>query len=119
MLRAKGYDVTVGVTARAGSTSDQILGMVQSAVTPGTRVVVFSSGGANDLARGGSIENLKANTAAIKAAIRAKGAVPIQVFPKKLPAQYLQPDRIHTTAQGNAVVAAGVLPRVIAAIGKR
>jgi hypothetical protein len=65
------------------------------------------------------MRNLKANTAAIIAAIRAKGAVPIQVFPKQLPAQYLQPDQIHTTAQGNSVIAAGALPRVIAAIGKR
>jgi hypothetical protein len=34
-------------------------------------------------------------------------------------AAYVGPDGQHLTAQGQSVVAAGLLPRVIAAIGKR
>src|SRR5437763_1093470 len=51
MLRAKGYDATVTVVAVNGLTSSGILGSVDSAVAPGTQVVIFDLGRHNDLKR--------------------------------------------------------------------
>ena len=117
MLRAKGYDVSISVNAVAGITSAGVLSMVD-AVPRGTRVVVFSNGGSNDIAKGIPRSTLVSNTGAIMRGIRARGAVPIRVNPTTLPGQYRQADNLHLTAQGNAVLASHVLPQVIAALGK-
>lgn len=114
LLRAKGYDVTVKVTARSGMSSDQILDTIRSVPT-GTRVVVFSAGCVND--PNPSKAHCDSNIAALQAAARSKGAVAVQVFPNSLPAQDRQSDHIHPTAKGQAVLAQQALSKVIAALG--
>ena len=51
MLRAKGYDAVITVQAVNGLTSGAVLSGVDSAVTPGTQVVIFDLGRANDAKR--------------------------------------------------------------------
>jgi acyl-CoA thioesterase-1 len=125
MLRAKGYDVSISVNAVDGQTSGQILDRGQSAIAPGTKVVVYDSGGDNDRLKGFSPSQTHANVAQIAAMIRAHGAVPIRadyirvVGPQHSNSPNYQPDGIHLTAASHARVAASLMPQVIAAIGRQ
>lgn len=116
MLRSKGYDVSISVSAINGDTSAGILSRVDSAVPAGTRIVVFDSGYSNDLRRGSSPEQTQANIAQIRSRIQARGAVPLQA---KRGSASTQGDGIHYTVGGHTAVAASLVPQVIAAIGKR
>lgn len=126
MLREKGYDVNVSVKAVRGATSAQILGQAGS-IPSGTRVVVFDVGGGNDRDRGVSAAGSKANRAQIEARIRAAGAKPVFVsYPaivgpqKEGSSAWIAGDpHHHITAQSHRRVAAAILPRVVAAIGKK
>jgi hypothetical protein len=126
MLRAKGYDVTVDVRAVRGATSSQIIGQAGS-IPAGTRVVAFDVGGGNDRDSGVSDSARKANRARIEARIRAAGAKPVFVgYPRIVGTQNANPSawiagdpHHHITAQSHRKVAAAILPRVIAAIGKK
>jgi len=117
MLRAKGYDVTVTVNAVNGATSADILGRTAAAVTPGTRVVVYETGVPNDRRKGIPPAQSQANIAQIASLIRAAGAVAILSGKNKLASSDL-PDGEHANAAGHALIAARLLPQVIAAIGK-
>jgi acyl-CoA thioesterase I len=126
MLRAKGYDATVTVNAVNGDTSSGILSRADGAIAPGTRVVVFDLGKDNDRKQGMSEAQTNANKARIAAVIRAHGATPIQAqYLRVVGAQHegdnanYQSDSIHLTPAAHARIAAALLPRVVAAIGKR
>jgi acyl-CoA thioesterase-1 len=111
LLQARGYDVTVTVNAMNGRTSSTILGLVDSAVTPGTQVVIFDIGMANDRKVGVSPAETRAHKAEIEARIRAHGARPI-FAPYEGCAR--QPDGRHLSVGGHAQVAARLVPSVIA-----
>jgi acyl-CoA thioesterase-1 len=120
MLRAKGYDATVTVSAINGDTSEGVLSRA-SGIPQGTQVVVFDTGGDNDRLRGRSEGQINATRARIVAAIRAHHAVAIQapyrrlVGPQRSGGAGYQADGIHLTAASHARVAAYLLPKVIAA----
>jgi acyl-CoA thioesterase-1 len=116
LLRAKGYDATVTVNATNGLTSSVILGNVDSAVVPGTQVVIFDLGRANDRKRNVDPTETQANKAQIAARIRAHGAQPIFAPYGGVPRQQ---DGHHLSAEGHAQVAARLVPMVIAAAGSR
>lgn len=126
MLRAKGYDVDVSVRAVRGATSGQIVGQAAS-IPAGTRVVVFDVGGGNDRDSGVSKSGSAANRGQIEARIRAADAKPIFVsYPSIVGPQregssaWIAGDpHHHITAQSHRRVAAAILPRVVAAIGKK
>jgi hypothetical protein len=124
MLRGKGYDVNVSVAATAGAGSAQILQQAGS-IPSGTRVVVFDIGAGNDRDQGVSAGSATANRAEIEARIRASGAKPVFVSYKSIvgpegSSAWIAGDRHHHfTAQSHQRVAAAILPRVIAAIGKK
>ena len=126
MLRAKGYDASVDVRASRGATSGQIVGQAAS-IPAGTRVVAFDVGGGNDRDRGVSDAERHANRAKIEARIRAAGAKPVFVsYPgivgpqKDGSAAWIAGDpHHHITSASHRRVAAAILPRVIAAIGKK
>ncbi|HET9616119.1 MAG TPA: hypothetical protein VFP74_03025 [Pseudolabrys sp.] len=126
MLRAKGYDVSVDVRASRGASSSQIAGQAGS-IPAGTRVVAFDVGGGNDRDSGVSEGERHANRAKIEARIRAAGAKPVFVsYPgivgpqRDGSAAWIAGDpHHHITAQSHRRVAAAILPRVIAAIGKK
>jgi acyl-CoA thioesterase-1 len=113
MLRGKGYDVSVSVNCANGASGEAILSRAAS-IAGGTKVVIYNTGGTNN--RSG--ENVGAIAARIEGAIRAHGAVPIRLK-YSLPPSLLQPDGIHPTAAGHTRVAAGLVGRVIAALGKK
>lgn len=124
ILHAKGYDVTMSVSAINGDTSQGVLSRASS-IPEGTQVVVFDTGGDNDRLRGRSEGQINATKAQIAAAIRAHGAVPIQatykslIGPQRSGGVGYQEDGIHLAAASHARVAAYLAPRVIAAAARK
>ena len=123
MLRARGYDVVMSVSAINGDTSEGVLARA-GGIPAGTQVVVFDTGGDNDRLRGRSEGMINATKAQLIAAIRAHGAVPIQaqyqswIGPQRSGGAGYQEDGIHLTPASHARVAAYLLPKVISAVGK-
>jgi acyl-CoA thioesterase-1 len=117
LLRAQGIDAHVRNAGVAGDTTAGMLRRMDAAVPNGTRIVILQTGG-NDERRGAG-GDAGANTAQITSKLEARG---IKVIPLVLstyaPASTRDPDGEHYNAQGHAVVAAGLLPQVIAAAGK-
>jgi acyl-CoA thioesterase-1 len=126
MLRAKGYDVTIENRGVYADTSAGILSRIDSAITPGTKIVIFDVGGGNDKDTGAGAQTA-ANKARVEQRIRAHGATPIFAGVASLlgtqqsnPSAYIPGDQhYHVTAQSQARIAAILLPKVIAAIGKK
>lgn len=126
MLRAKGYDVSVENKGVTGDTSAGILSRVDSSIPAGTKVVLYDAGGGNDKDRGAA-GTTAANKAAIAQRIRAHGATPIFAgvatnlgSQQSNPGAYIPGDKhYHVTAESQRRLAAILLPKVIAAIGKK
>lgn len=120
MLKAKGYDVSVSVKGVTLGDASQVYAAAQS-IPSGTKVVVFDAGGGNSKDRGIDPAAYRAKT---MQAIRAQGATPIFVSyksivgPEGTSAWIANDPHHHFTAASHTRVAASVLPRVIAAIGK-
>src|SRR5665213_899519 len=120
MLRAKGYDATVTVSAVNGDTSAGVLRRA-NAIPAGTQVVVFDTGADNDRKLGISEAQIDANREQIIGVARAHGAAAIVAgYGKVIGPQHsggagYQADEIHLTASSHAKVAAYLLPQVIAA----
>ena len=121
MLKAKGYDVSVSVKGVTLGDASQIYAAAQS-IPSGTKVVVFDAGGGNSRDRGIDPAAYRSKT---EQAIRAQGATPIFVSYKQIvgpegSSGWIAGDpHHHFTAASHTRVAASVLPRVIAAIGKK
>ncbi|MDI1344318.1 MAG: hypothetical protein PSV22_09510 [Pseudolabrys sp.] len=121
MLKAKGYDVSVTVKGVTLGDASQVYAAAQS-IPSGTKVVVFDAGGGNSKDRG--IDPTAYRTKTMQA-IRAQGATPIFVSYKQIvgpegTSAWIAGDpHHHFTAASHTRVAASVLPRVIAAIGKK
>jgi acyl-CoA thioesterase-1 len=121
MLKAKGYDVSVSVKSVSVGDASQIYAAAQS-IPSGTKVVVFDAGGGNSKDRG--IDPKAYRTKTVQA-IKAQGATPIFVSYKQIvgpegtSAWIANDPHHHFTAASHTRVAASVLPRIIAAIGKK
>ena len=116
LLRARGYDVTISNAAVSGYTSRDILGTVDSAVAPGTKVVLVQYGRFNDRRKGLASAETQADVGAIVSRIRARGAKIITVNSGHLAPNFYQADGIHLTAEGHALIARSLVPQVIAAL---
>ena len=87
--------------------------MPDSAVPSGTRVVILQPG-ANDRRRGEA-----SSTAEIVARLQQRGIKVVMLgnaMIGAIPPQFHRPDRIHLTPEGYRLLAAAVLPRVLAAL---
>jgi len=126
MLKNKGYDVQVVNAGVTGETSGATAARVDSVVTPGTKIAIFDLGGGNDrdTGQGGSTG---ANAALIAQRIRARGAIAINTSKvavlgseKSNPSAWIAGDpHHHITAQSQQRLAASLVPKVIAALGKK
>jgi acyl-CoA thioesterase-1 len=72
LLRSAGLDVQVLNAGISGDTTAGMLARLDSAVPPGTSLVVVQ-GGYNDLRRGGTRDTIAANVEAILGRLRARG----------------------------------------------
>jgi acyl-CoA thioesterase I len=117
MLKAKGYDVQVVNAGVNGDTSAGMLSRVDSAVPSGTRLVLLGVPRPND-AKAGLLGEEASNMAQIIGRLRARGIQVIEL-PKftSLGARHSAADPEHFDASGYRSIAAGILPRVVAAIG--
>ena len=70
-LRSRGYDVQVANAGVSGDTTGGMLGRLDSAVPPGTQIVIVQ-GGYNDLRRGSSADLIMANVEAMLARLKAR-----------------------------------------------
>jgi acyl-CoA thioesterase-1 len=118
LLRAKGIDAQVKNAGIPGDTTGGMLARLNSAVPNGTQIVILQTGG-NDARQGVGAE-AGGNTAQIVGKLKARG---IKVILFDRPSAYARksmrdPDGQHYNAQGHAAIAAGLLPQVIAAIGR-
>ena len=116
MLRARGYDAQVTNAGIAGDTTDGMLSRLDSSVPAGTKLVILQPG-TND-GRHGSSAGASVNVPQIIQKLKARGIKVIMANMSSASA-HIGPDGQHLTAQGQSLVAAHLLPQVIAAIGKR
>lgn len=113
MLRARGCNVSVANAGVNGDTTAGMLGRVDSAVPQGTRLVILQPGG-NDRRKG-----VPSALPELLARLRGKGVKVIMIENATLRAfpSAMHEDGQHLTNEGYRVLAAGLLPRVIAALG--
>lgn len=122
MLRAKGHDVSVTVLPVSLGDASMVLQKTAS-IPQGTKVVVYDIGGGNSADRG---VNPAAYRPKIEQAIRSHGAKPVFAGYKSIigaespsnPAWIHNDPHHHFTAAAHTRVAAALVPRVVAAIGK-
>jgi acyl-CoA thioesterase I len=115
MLRAKGYDASVTNAGVSGDTTSGMLGRLGSSVPDGTQIAIVGlNNPANDI-RAGEGSQHATNAAAIVSQLRARH-IKVIVQPRMTVPR--QADGVHFTAEGHRMVAARLLPLVIAAIGK-
>lgn len=118
MLRAKGYDAHVTNQGIDGDTTAGMLNRMSSAVPDGTQLVILDKAPANDRQKG-MADNSDANISAIVSQLHARGIKTIVITSMHVwGGQRLQVDGLHLTAEGHSMVAARLLPLVIASIGK-
>lgn len=118
MLKARGYDAHI---VNAGVNFDTTSGMLRrldSAVPPGTSIVILNPGG-NDLRFFGSKEQRAANIATIVDRLHARH-IKVIVFENAIvPRAYYQWDGIHFTSEGHNLVASYLMRELIAAAKPR
>jgi acyl-CoA thioesterase I len=117
MLRAKGYDVTVANEGVSGDTTAGMLSRLDSAVPNGTRIALLAIYYYNDGLYGVSQAQHDANVRTIASRLHARGIRTISVGLQYFRGLPLQSDGLHITAQGQATLAARLLPQVVAALG--
>lgn len=116
MLRARGRNVTVINAGIYGNSSGELLERMDRDVPNGTRVVILSVLGQNDLRKGGSLQEARANAGRIRAKLAARGIQVLMAHTytyEAIRAGHVQRDRIHLDAEGHQYVAAKLLPQVI------
>jgi acyl-CoA thioesterase I len=125
MLRARGYDVHVENAGINGDTTASMLSRLDSAVPPGTRLVILDEYGGYFNDRKRNPGPVFANVAAIKARLAARGIkVIVKPYPHEIPMQPgwrvgsgRQHDGVHSSFEGHQRIATYLLPKVVAALG--
>ena len=120
MLRAKGINVAVANAGVSGDTTAGMLARFDGAVDGSTRVLVLQVG-TNDARDRYKPEEIKANVDAIRASAAARHikVIDAQRFIRALPDSARLGDKFHhPNAEGDRMVAAALLPLVIAALRK-
>jgi acyl-CoA thioesterase I len=117
MLRAKGYDVSVHNEGISGDTSSGMLGRIDS-LPSDTRLVLLQIAQTNDGRRGITAVQTEANRKAIVERLRARN-IRVIFVDRHVPSNDIQMDGRHPNAAGQQLIAARLLPQVVAAIGSR
>jgi acyl-CoA thioesterase-1 len=119
MLKAKGHDARVANAGINGDTTAGMLARLSSAVSAGTRIVILQPGG-NDRRKGVAAER-GGNLAAITSQLKARGikVIMLERVLAGMSPQNIQADGQHLTPEGYRIIAARLLPQVLAAAGGR
>jgi acyl-CoA thioesterase-1 len=116
LLVARGRKVHVTNAGINGDTNAGMLARLDSAVPGGTKIVLLDKYGGGWNARRTGQGDQRAELAAIEARLRSRGIRVIPMWWNAALRSYLQPDRIHFTPEGHALVATRMLPSVIGAV---
>jgi len=127
MLRARGHDVQMANAGISGDTSAGMLGRLASAAPEGTRIVILDPGN-NDIKactepwrpqRCATPGERAAAINAISRRLRARGVKVLManIEFRSLPITHWLADGRHLTGEGHRIIAARLVPKVIAAMG--
>jgi acyl-CoA thioesterase-1 len=117
LLKAKGIEAEV---INAGVPLDTTAGMlkrIDGDVPAGTHIVILQPGG-NDRRFFVTKEQRAANIAAMEHRLRDR-SIKVIVYDEEIPLRYYTFDFIHLTSEGHAMIAATLLPRIMAIINQR
>jgi acyl-CoA thioesterase I len=117
LLRAKGIDAQVTNAGVPFDTTAMMLRRIDKDVPNGTELVILQPGG-NDLRFLGSKQQRAANIAEMERRLRAR-SIKLVLYDDEIPLRYYTIDFIHLTREGHAMIAAALLPRVIALIERQ
>jgi acyl-CoA thioesterase I len=117
LLKAKGVDAQISNAGVPFDTTAMMLRRIDRDVPNGTDIVILQPG-SNDLRFFGTREQRAANVAEIVRRLRAR-SIDVIVYDEQLPARYYTLDMIHWTREGHAMIAAALLPRVLAILDRR
>jgi acyl-CoA thioesterase-1 len=117
LLRAKGIDAAVINAGVPFDTTALMLRRIDKDVQNGTDIAILQPGG-NDRRFFGTKEQRSANIAEMERRLRARG-IKVIVYDDEIPLRYYTIDFIHLTPEGHAMIAAALLPRVMAILELR
>jgi len=117
LLKAKGVNAQVTNAGVPFDTTAKMLGRIDADVPNGTDIVILQPG-ANDRRFFGTKERRAANIAEMERRLRAR-AIKVIVYDDEIPLRYYAFDFIHLTREGHAMIAASLVPRVLAIIGRQ
>jgi acyl-CoA thioesterase I len=114
LLRARGMDAHVTNAGVPFETTSMMLRRIDRDVPAGTDIVILQPG-SNDLRFFGTLQQRAANVAEMARRLRSRSTKVI-VYDEPIPMRYYTFDFIHWTREGHAMIAAALLPRVLATL---
>jgi acyl-CoA thioesterase I len=117
LLRAKGIDAQVTNAGVPFDTTAMMLRRIDKDVPTGTDIAILQPGG-NDLRFFGTKQQRAANIAEMERRLNAR-SIKVIVYDEEIPVRYYTIDFIHLTREGHTMIAAALLPRVIAIIDRQ
>jgi acyl-CoA thioesterase-1 len=117
LLRARGIDAQVTNAGVPFDTTSMMLRRIDRDVPNGTDIVIVQPG-SNDLRFFGTMQQRTANVEEMARHLRAR-SISVIVYDEKVPLRYYTLDFIHWTREGHAMIAAALLPRVLAILDGR
>ena len=117
LLKARGIDAQVINAGVPFDTTAMMLRRLDRDVPKGTNIAILQPGG-NDLRFFGTRQQRAANIAEMARRLRAR-SIDVIVYDDDIPLRYYTIDFIHLTREGHAMIAAALLPRVMAVVNRR
>ena len=114
LLRARGTDARITNAGVPFETTAMMLRRIDRDVPNGTNIVIIQPG-SNDLRFFGTLQQRAANVAEMARRLRAR-SIKVIVYDEQIPLRYYTLDFIHWTREGHAMLAAALLPRVVATL---
>ena len=112
LLKQKGIDAEIVNAGVAFDTTAAMLRRIDSDVPKGTDIAILQPG-ANDRRFFVSQEQRAANIAETERRLKARG-IKVVIYDEEIPLKYYTFDFIHLTRDGHAMIAAALLPKIVA-----
>ena len=112
LLKQNGIDAEIRNAGVAFDTTAAMLRRIDSDVPKGTDIVILQPG-ANDRRFFTSKQQRTANIAEMERRLRARG-IQVVIYDEEIPLRYYTLDFIHLTQEGHTMIAAALLPRIMA-----
>ena len=112
LLKQNGIDAEIRNAGVAFDTTAAMLRRIDGDVPKGTDIVILQPG-ANDRRFFTSKQQRTANIAEMERRLRARG-IQVVIYDEEIPLRYYTLDFIHLTQEGHAMIAAALLPRIMA-----